>query len=93
MDVATSPRGTAGIREIKNHLSAYLDRVRAGEEIVITDRGRPIARLTAIDASVDRLSDLIDRGIVTPATTPRSLPVRRVRATGSISELVADQRR
>jgi prevent-host-death family protein len=93
MDVATSRRSTAGVREVKNHLSAYLDRVRDGEEIVITDRGRPVARLTSVDPDVDRLQVLIDDGVITPATAPRSVPDRRVRIKGSLADLVADQRR
>ena len=35
-----------GIRELRNHLSRYLDRVRDGDEVVVTDRGRAIARVT-----------------------------------------------
>jgi prevent-host-death family protein len=33
------------IREMKNNLSKYLKRAQAGEEVIITDRGRPVARL------------------------------------------------
>lgn len=36
---------TATITEAKNGLSALIDRVRAGESILILDRGRPVARL------------------------------------------------
>jgi hypothetical protein len=36
---------------------------------------------------------LIDQGIVIPAAAPRSLPARRVRLKGSLTDLVADQRR
>jgi prevent-host-death family protein len=36
---------TVGAFEAKTHLSALLDRVEAGEEVVITKHGRPIARL------------------------------------------------
>lgn len=36
---------TAGIREARQNLSALLDEVRKGREVVITDRGRPVARL------------------------------------------------
>ncbi len=93
VNVATVRRSTAGVREVKNHLSAYLERVRDGEEIVITDRGRPIAGLTAVDPDIDRLQALIDQGIITASTAPRSLPPRRVWITGSVTELVADQRR
>ena len=48
------------MRELKNHLSRYLGRVRDGEEVVVTDHGRPVARLVAIDASSDRLNDRLD---------------------------------
>jgi prevent-host-death family protein len=33
------------VREMKNNLSKYLRRARAGADVVITDRGRPVARL------------------------------------------------
>lgn len=36
---------TASISELKARLSAYLDAVREGEELLVTDRGRPIARI------------------------------------------------
>ena len=37
---------SAGIREVRQNLSALLREVRKGREIVITDRGEPVARLT-----------------------------------------------
>jgi len=36
---------TAGIKDIKNSLSRYLARVKSGEGILITERGKPIARI------------------------------------------------
>lgn len=43
-------RKTVGIRVLKNRLSAYVRKVAdSGEAIVITDRGHPVARLSAID--------------------------------------------
>ena len=36
------------IREMKNRLSQYLKLVQSGGEVVITDRGRPVARLTPV---------------------------------------------
>lgn len=36
---------SVGAFEAKTHLSALLDRVAAGEEVVITKHGRPVARL------------------------------------------------
>ncbi|WP_425542503.1 type II toxin-antitoxin system Phd/YefM family antitoxin [Sphingomonas oligophenolica] len=40
-----------GIREAKSNLSQLLDRVRAGEEITVTKRGKPHARLLPLDTS------------------------------------------
>jgi len=39
------------IREMKNRLSKYLKLVQAGKDVVITDRGRPVARLTVVQLS------------------------------------------
>jgi prevent-host-death family protein len=36
---------TAGVREARQDLSGLLEDVRKGREVVITDRGRPVARL------------------------------------------------
>lgn len=38
---------TVGVRELKNRLSEYLRRVRDGERVVVTERGRPIAVIAA----------------------------------------------
>lgn len=52
-----------GVHEAKTHLSRLLERVEAGEEIVIERRGRPVARLSAIDPTkVPQLGS--DRGVV-----------------------------
>jgi prevent-host-death family protein len=81
------------VRELKNQLSRYLGRVRDGEEVIVTDHGRPIARLVAVDASSDRLNDLVRAGLVRPARSPRSPLPRPVRSSGIVSDAVADQRR
>lgn len=92
MERATSVE--VGIRDLKNGLSKYLDRVRAGEEVIVTDRGRPVARIAAIDASTDRLADLTAAGVVrAPTRKGRRRPARRIEAKASVSDLVADQRR
>jgi prevent-host-death family protein len=43
-----------GSFEAKNTLSALLERAEHGEEIVITRRGKPVARLVPLEAEVDR---------------------------------------
>jgi len=40
---------TAGVREARKNLSALLDEVRKGREVVITKRGRPVAKLVPPD--------------------------------------------
>lgn len=81
---------------MKNRLSAHLDRVKAGEEITVTEHGRPIAKLSPLGAEVDRMAALVDAGIVRlPTIATRRLPTQRVRLAGrgSIDEDVAGQRR
>ena len=59
---------TASISETKAKLSALLDRVKAGEEVTITDRGVPVARIVPVPArDVDweeRLERLERQGII-----------------------------
>ena len=51
---------TVGAFEAKTHLSALLERVSRGEEVVITKHGRPVARLVPASV-VDRAQ--VDRAI------------------------------
>ena len=39
----------AGVREARQNLSALLDEVKKGREVVITERGRPVAKLVPLD--------------------------------------------
>ena len=81
-----------GVRELRNNLSRYLDRVRDGEEVVVTDRGRAIARVLPV--GTERVLDrLIAEGVVTPAHRPKRHAGRPIKSKGAVSDLVADQRR
>jgi prevent-host-death family protein len=40
---------TAGVREARQNLSLLLDEVKKGREVVITERGRPVARLVPLE--------------------------------------------
>ncbi len=42
--------GRVGVAELKASLSQYLARVQAGETVVVTDHGRPVARLVPVTA-------------------------------------------
>ena len=87
-----------GTKDLKNRLSYYLRRVKMGEVVHVTDRGKPIAELRpalpnqAADAQV--LSELERDGIVTTGTQPRGdfVPVR-VKKRGRASAIVIEDRR
>lgn len=82
-----------GIRELRDHLSRFLDAVRSGDEVVVTDHGRAVARLVGLREP--RVFDrLIDEGLISRARAPRTRrPRRRVQALGTVSDLVEEQRR
>lgn len=82
---------SVGIRELKAKLSEYVSRAADGEEIVVTDRGRPVARLVALQGA-----SMIDRGIeegwITPASRTRLAPAVRVCAPRSIADALDEDR-
>lgn len=65
-----------GVKELKNRLTYYLRRTQNGEEIIVTDRGRPIALLQQIEAGKPEsrealLAQLAATGkIILPTATP-----------------------
>ncbi|HMG44385.1 MAG TPA: type II toxin-antitoxin system prevent-host-death family antitoxin [Acidimicrobiales bacterium] len=82
-----------GIRDLRDNLSRYIERVRGGDELVITDRGSAVARIVPVEGG-RRLDRLVAEGLVTPAARrQRTRPARRVKARGTVSDLVAEQRR
>jgi prevent-host-death family protein len=83
-----------GIRELRDHLSRWLDEVQAGRELVITDRGRPVARLIPATGRAP-MRELVAAGIVTPPARRRepATTFGRVRADGDLLEFVLRQRR
>jgi prevent-host-death family protein len=86
------PPMEVGIRELRNHLSRYLDLVRDGDEVVVTARGRAIARVVPV--SGERVLDrLIAEGIVTPARQPKRRAAKPIKTRGTVSDLVGEQRR
>lgn len=65
----------ASVAKLKEQLSRYLQAVKAGEEILVTERGRPIALLTPIAAPEQmeaRLNWLIRMGLARPPLTKPS---------------------
>ena len=87
MDVAVS--------ELRAHLSDYLDRAREGDEVVITDRGIPVARLLGLTttATLERLAADGVIGRATAPARPRASGQQRPRPQRPVADLVGDQRR
>lgn len=86
MDVAVS--------ELRANLKSWVDRARAGERVVVTERGVPVARLVPVDAEgvIERLAR---EGILTRAQVaqrPVAGRAGRVEAAGPVADLVAEQR-
>lgn len=87
-----------GVRELRDQLSKYLDRVRHGEQIEVTDRGRPVAMLIPLPDDRRALAELIESGAVTPAAhpwQPRELvqvPSGAPNASDALAELRSDER-
>jgi len=92
---------TATITEVKNGLSALIDRVKAGESIVVTDRGVPVAVIEPVSGRIDvedRLARLERAGIIKRGTG--APPVELMRTPGpklgegpSLVEIILEERR
>jgi prevent-host-death family protein len=83
-----------GVRELHDQLSRYVQHVRDGGAVIVTMRGRQVARLVPIEDR-DPLAELRARGLVREPTEPRRRRrgQPRLKTKGGVSELVADQRR
>lgn len=58
---------TAAVSELKASLSEYLAKVKGGEEIIVTDRGKPIAKIVPVtpsEAVPEHLRDLERKGLI-----------------------------
>jgi prevent-host-death family protein len=83
-------KNEVGVRELHDRLSEYLERVEGGSEIVVTRRGRPVARLSGLgERPIDALAR---RGLVRMPQGGRSRRSAQVKAAGPVSDLVAEQR-
>ena len=87
---------TVGARELKTRLGGYLQQVRQGRTLVITDRGEPVAELKPLrrtgteDAKLERLKGL---GTVTRLENRPLAPFRPIRGRGpSVSDAIIEDR-
>jgi prevent-host-death family protein len=74
-----------GVRELRQHASRYLQQVKAGETVEVTERGRLVALLVAPDPATTARDRLVQAGRITPAATAFELPGRVARKVGTPS--------
>ena len=80
-----------GIRELKAHLSEYLERAARGETLRVTDRGRPKVVIGPVPGRA-----LVDEGVragwITPATGATLGPARRATSRRRVADVLAEDR-
>jgi antitoxin (DNA-binding transcriptional repressor) of toxin-antitoxin stability system len=59
--------GRVGVRELRQNLSVYLGRVKAGEVLEVTERGHAVALFTPLPGPATALEQLVAAGRATPA--------------------------
>lgn len=85
-----------GVRELKNRLSGYLKRVQGGEEIVVTERGRSVARIVPVNTSSLKraLEPMLREGAVRwNGGKPRGASRRPVIRGRTLADMVKEDRR
>lgn len=92
----------ANISSTKAHLSQYLERVKAGQTILIVDRSHPVAILAPCRAAegtgtwMARTAELTARGQLKPPSGPASLPVppaiKKTHGAGVVAALLEERR-
>jgi prevent-host-death family protein len=83
------------VTELRAHLGRWIDAAREGNDIVITDRGTPVARIVALDSTpaIDRLTA---QGVISrPTHSTRPVAGDRQRPTPKrpVADIVSEQRR
>ncbi|MGB5951566.1 MAG: type II toxin-antitoxin system prevent-host-death family antitoxin [Ornithinimicrobium sp.] len=81
-----------GVRELRDGLSRHLATVREGHTITITDHGQPVARIVPAGAPTS-LERLKAEGRVTPGRRRRAPRPTPLTTSGTVSDLVSEQRR
>jgi prevent-host-death family protein len=82
--------GTVGVRELRQNLSIYLDRVKKGEALTVTEHGAAVALLRPLPTESNVLARLVAEGRATAPTRSirELLRPRRVTLERPLSELL-----
>jgi prevent-host-death family protein len=84
---------TVNISALKAQLSAHIQLVRDGEEVLVCDRNKPVARIVPclLEDQPERERELVARGVLTPPLKQRSSPVSWPEPPGSVPDKVIEQ--
>lgn len=82
------------IRELKDHLSSFLERAQSGEEILVTSHKRPVARITGIPrVADDAVQKLLTSGFATwNGGKPEGAAIRLSAGGKTLSEMIIEDR-
>jgi prevent-host-death family protein len=86
-----------GARDLKNRLGSYLRLARGGTRVIVTERGRPVAELRALESADTDLARQLQRlaaeGLITLPSLDHLPPRERVRMKGAaLSEAILQDR-
>ena len=82
------------VTELRANLSHWLERVRAGDEVVVTERGVPVARILGL-TTTPTLEELTRQGVIARprrGTRPSAVGRKRPRARRPVADIVSEQR-
>ena len=92
-NVATNQANSVvGLRQLRANLSDYVEDVKAGRTYTLTEHGKPVARLVPVTGQT-AYERLLAQGLIEPARRRPSGLDQPVLASGTVSDLVGQQRR
>jgi len=91
---------TVGVRELKNHLTKFLRLTNLGEEVVVTERGKPIAVLQPIQTVKEtasreaKLARMAAKGLITLPKVAFLKKIRQIKVSGApLSKAILEDQR
>jgi len=84
---------TVNISDLKARLSAHIQLVRDGEEVLVCDRNKPVARIVPchLEGHSEQEQRLIARGVLTPPLNKRPACVSWPTPPGNVSDEIMEQ--
>jgi prevent-host-death family protein len=84
---------TVNIGDLKAQLSAHIQRVRDGEEVLVCDRNQPVARIIPcrLEDQPKRERQLIARGVLAPPLKRRTSPVSWPGPPGGVPDEIIER--